>query len=390
MSSSDFLPLCVPRNKELTRFHGYITLWNQQYACEVDFNFQEKDGDKPTTKIRLDPELQRLLSTKQIQHQYNSTNQQSTYQDLLVQRLSQCKNYNSFFSELKDVLEKILKVQHTHKQPTVQDDLASTEYYKQIMSDLDEIGWDKVSDLNTDLSSISVSIKDIAGREHIIKVDVSKNNEYTCTAQLPIQAELKTKNNERITLKKIKIEYEHVLHSLQDFLSTVEDLDQNTWVLDPENPTFAHCMRRIGIGNHSSIQIEIDPKQPKAPPEVRFLGADSIITPIRDAYNQNHHEWVIDSSLRLNLERTMKITFPRRRTVTQNDDDMSEKCSICYSYRMEGKVPDKVCDTCCQPFHSMCLVEWLRSIPKSHTSFDTISGTCPYCSSAISAKVYNK
>jgi len=66
------------------------------------------------------------------------------------------------------------------------------------------------------------------------------------------------------------------------------------------------------------------------------------------------------------------------------------ECGICYSFRLENNVPDKVCDNpkCAKPFHRQCLSEWLRAIPSSRTSFDTIFGECPYCTNQITCK-YN-
>lgn len=39
--------------------------------------------------------------------------------------------------------------------------------------------------------------------------------------------------------------------------------------------------------------------------------------------------------------------------------DFAKDCGICYAYRLEGSVPDQVCDDprCGQPFHQACLYE---------------------------------
>ena len=35
------------------------------------------------------------------------------------------------------------------------------------------------------------------------------------------------------------------------------------------------------------------------------------------------------------------------------------ECGICYSYQLEGEIPEKICEDsrCAQPFHSSCLIE---------------------------------
>lgn len=76
-------------------------------------------------------------------------------------------------------------------------------------------------------------------------------------------------------------------------------------------------------------------------------------------------------------------------TMDVSDTGHGAPCAICYSYRLDDAIPDRVCDNerCARPFHSMCLVEWLRSSADARTSFDTVFGACPYCSEAIFAKV---
>jgi len=79
------------------------------------------------------------------------------------------------------------------------------------------------------------------------------------------------------------------------------------------------------------------------------------------------------------------------------------ECGICYSYRLpvadkkeapgaastgggeQGEMPDRMCDNakCGRPYHRACLVEWLRAIPNTQQSFNTLFGKCPYCQSPI-------
>ena len=91
--------------------------------------------------------------------------------------------------------------------------------------------------------------------------------------------------------------------------------------------------------------------------------------------------------------------------------EFSVECGICYAYRLSvgGALPEIVCDNshCGQPFHYPCLLgvytplfspcwyvtpleahpmggsvfllQWLRGLPTSRMSFNTIFGECPYC-----------
>ena len=86
------------------------------------------------------------------------------------------------------------------------------------------------------------------------------------------------------------------------------------------------------------------------------------------------------------METILQTTFPNSKTSTKEEFQL--ECGICYSYRLETAVPENICDNskCNKVFHSVCLTEWLRSIPTTRQSFDVLFGACPYCSTPISIK----
>jgi E3 ubiquitin-protein ligase FANCL len=139
-------------------------------------------------------------------------------------------------------------------------------------------------------------------------------------------------------------------------------------------------------GNHCSLQVTVDANRPRATPVCSFMGADSITGPLREQFNKNLHKWNSKMTLRENLESLLGIKFPSPKT--SQKEEFSVECGICYSYRLDNALPDRVCDNqkCGKPFHRTCLFEWLRAIPSSRQSFDTIFGECPYCSSPITCK----
>jgi E3 ubiquitin-protein ligase FANCL len=77
---------------------------------------------------------------------------------------------------------------------------------------------------------------------------------------LPEQLDLKWK--EEYTLKNIIEQYYKKTQEYNEFWKVMEFIDKNSWIIEPENPLYSHTSRRIAIGNHSSIQIEINPKSP--------------------------------------------------------------------------------------------------------------------------------
>ncbi|KAJ1989735.1 hypothetical protein H4R33_001962 [Dimargaris cristalligena] len=101
-------------------------------------------------------------------------------------------------------------------------------------------------------------------------------------------------------------------------------------------------------------------------------------------------------SLRRNLECLLGIKLPSKRSGNATEagdlgetEEFSTECGICYSYEVKGVVPDQLCQNpkCHRPFHHQCLVDWLRADPSSRQSFSIIFGDCPYCSEEMSVSM---
>lgn len=55
----------------------------------------------------------------------------------------------------------------------------------------------------------------------------------------------------------------------------LDEIDSNTWVLEPEQPSRSCTSRRIALGNNASVQIDLNPVNARLLPECRFMGADN-------------------------------------------------------------------------------------------------------------------
>ena len=55
----------------------------------------------------------------------------------------------------------------------------------------------------------------------------------------------------------------------------LDEIDSNTWVLEPEHPLRSCTNRRIALGNNASIHVDLNPANPRLLPECRFMGADN-------------------------------------------------------------------------------------------------------------------
>ncbi|KAM1315333.1 hypothetical protein ACFX10_018922 [Malus domestica] len=103
------------------------------------------------------------------------------------------------------------------------------------------------------------------------------------------------------------------------------------------------------------------------------------------------------------LECLLETQLPTPPDVEKNDQMV--ECGICYAQSLPiGKsfsnVDDELRDksgtgtdyafdntSCNKAFHSICLVDWLRSITTRRQSFDVLFGSCPYCSEPVAVKI---
>ena len=203
-------------------------------------------------------------------------------------------------------------------------------------------------------------------------------------------------------LKDVVSQYSSAIASYSDVWSELDQIDRETWVIEPEAPTYAILHRRLALGPRSSVQVTLDPSPgcARAVPEIRFFGSEAAVAPVRASLNRELHTWSLDRSVVANLGEVLGVSLPsaddaraakdNAQTGESGDSGQTAPCAICYSYTLDDEIPAVICDNvhCARPYHSACLLEWLRALPESRTSFDTVFGACPYCSEAISAKVH--
>jgi hypothetical protein len=180
-------------------------------------------------------------------------------------------------------------------------------------------------------------------RKHSILVHID-SNEYPNSiskyeVDLPLNVDLVFKS-----LKDLLKHFDSLIEEYQTFWNLLIDIDENCFVIEPERPLFSHSMRRIAIGKHSSLMIDLNPKNPHSIPEFEFLGAESFINPLRNNLYQNLLKWNSKYSIRSNLENILNFQFPKRSLETEEDLDFSIECGICMCYKLENEIPDKICD----------------------------------------------
>ncbi|EEC19392.1 E3 ubiquitin protein ligase FANCL, putative [Ixodes scapularis] len=165
------------------------------------------------------------------------------------------------------------------------------------------------------------------------------------------------------------------------------DLDARCWVLDPPCPRAGDAYRRIALGKNVSMMVVIDPHTPMTLPRLEFTGPEAEVTLHEKAVQDNVDKWDPSVSISANLSALLGFEVPSRENATSEEVDCT--CGICYSFLLDGAVPDKLCQNsrCSRPFHQSCLSEWMRSLPMVRQNFNMFFGECPYCSEPMSCRM---
>ena len=133
------------------------------------------------------------------------------------------------------------------------------------------------------------------------------------------------------------------------------------------------------VAPSTTLHLVIDPASPLAMPDIKFLGAEQRVAPLKKSLIENLESWTEDEPLLTNLERLLDITLPARSirleamvvdfndlTLLSRDDEGSEdwgvECGICYSFLLGDQLPTITCEDsrCCKPFHPTCLYEYFQ------------------------------
>ncbi|EHB09808.1 E3 ubiquitin-protein ligase FANCL [Heterocephalus glaber] len=263
-----------------------------------------------------------------------------------------------------------------------------SQFYSVLIEEIGTLGWDKLVYVDTCFSTIKVKAEDSSGREHLITVKLKAKHPAEspdCFVDFPVPFSVSW--TPQSSLISIHSQFLAALESLKAFWDVMDEIDEKTWVLEPQKPTRSATARRIALGNNASINVEVDPRHPTMLPECCFLGADHVVKPLGIKLSRNMHLWDPEYSLLQNLKDVLEIDFPTRTILEKSDFTMD--CGICYAYQLDGAIPDQVCNNsqCGQPFHKICLYEWLRGLLTSRQSFNIIFGECPYCSKPITLKM---
>lgn len=273
----------------------------------------------------------------------------------------------------------------------------STSFHRKIYSEVEEVGWEHLARVGNDLSFLSFRVADKKGRVHILEIILDRTYSKcppSIAAKVPYMFDLQWSRGSK--LKDVVEQFQQHLNKLQDFWSTLDDIDSTVSVVFPSHQHSALPDRKINIGNDCSIMLSLNTEDPRALPECRFLGSDVHVDVLRKKWRLNSKRWTKEKTFSDNLAGILGIQLPKPLGVCQNDQQT--ECGVCYAGylpidgelgAMSGSGTDYTCENsnCGRAFHSICLGDWLRSITTTRQSFDVLFGSCPYCSNPVAVKM---
>eukprot|EP00039_Didymoeca_costata_P011727 m.166000 g.166000 ORF g.166000 m.166000 type:complete len:377 (+) comp15269_c0_seq8:346-1476(+) len=260
------------------------------------------------------------------------------------------------------------------------------EYYTKLMEELSACQ-DQIINVNPKLNEIEFAVQDSHGRNHSLQIQLATGYPMTppvISSSLPVEMELKWPR--KATLQTLLKQFELELEKFQGMWMQLEAFDKRSWILEPTENVWKANFRRVVIERSTSILIVLDPRNPKTLPECHFLGPDHKINLLRQRMADSANKWDSEAMVIDNLESVLDIKFVAK---TDEVEDLTPECGICYTYKLEGSIPDKVCEDtrCGRPFHQSCLFEYIRTLPGMRQSFDTLFGDCPYCGTQLRVKM---
>ncbi|KAJ6732716.1 UBIQUITIN LIGASE PROTEIN PHF9 FANCONI ANEMIA GROUP L PROTEIN [Salix koriyanagi] len=255
-----------------------------------------------------------------------------------------------------------------------------SSFYRLVYSEIEEVGWEHLVRFGGDLEFLSFRITDKKGRVHVMEIQLDKTYPQkppSVSAEVPYIFNVKWSVKSR--LKDLVQQFREHLEKLQEFWSTMEDIDHSLCVTNKKELSRATTCRQIDIGNDCLIMLSINAKDPSSLPECRFMGSGLVVNPVRKLWLRNNKRWMKDKTFPENLAFVLETELPRPSHVLENDQQV--ECGICYAQYLpmdeelgsrSGAGTDHTCDntSCGRAFHSVCLVDWLRSITTTRQYVD--------------------
>ncbi|KAJ2277056.1 hypothetical protein EV176_002216 [Coemansia sp. RSA 451] len=218
-----------------------------------------------------------------------------------------------------------------------------------------------------------LKLKDAAGREHSVYVDLSSNVFSSNVEENSVSMESTKLTRYLETLE------ERCSHLVESW-DLLDDIDSTLCVLQPQHPKRHELWRRIAVTSLHTALIDVSPD--RSFPKLTVYGPRTTTLPLNARAKAVRTLWSPTKSARQNIECILQCTLP---SAVFDHKDIKLECGVCFAFVCEKETADQVCanDVCAQPFHRTCLVQWLKSKEDTRQSFTTLFGKCPYCGGNI-------
>ncbi|KAL0586384.1 hypothetical protein ABG067_003997 [Albugo candida] len=310
MARVDISSSLIPEDMSLHSYVGYVQIGSVEVKIRIEGIEGLPGGMHPPT-----PHTATGTSYIPSNFAYNSANY--TQKTWLQKASSLCdfiRDLQEMLSVESDRMARCVASQAVDAPPCTKPPAAS--YYKQLVDDIETIGWESLISLNEALNVLEVQIADQQGRNHSLRVEFASDYPSTCPL-LAVDAPCEFYPPWESTAWNLKGIIDHFrsnfLPQFSAFWDVMDDLDAHCIVLEPSRPQRSMTHRRIAIEKHISIDIEIlDPLRPFSICKLEFFGKETSIECFRRRWSENISSW--DDSghtlLRSNLESILGLCFP--------------------------------------------------------------------------------
>uniref|UniRef100_A0ACD5WE53 Uncharacterized protein n=1 Tax=Avena sativa TaxID=4498 RepID=A0ACD5WE53_AVESA len=206
-------------------------------------------------------------------------------------------------------------------------------FYSSVFAQIEEVGWGLLASATGDdgVSCLAFRVVDEQGRQHLLEITLPMNYPAcapSVAADVPYLPKLQWSKGSR--LKDVVSQFQEHLKILQDYWSTMDDIDKALWVVDPTKPTYAMSHRCIALRDDCYILLHVDAQRPSSLPECRFLGTDGKLERLINNWRKNRKGWNADKTFHENLATVLDFALPQPPSISIKDDQQAD-CGICYA-----------------------------------------------------------
>lgn len=160
------------------------------------------------------------------------------------------------------------------------------------LEQLDELGWGNVFSVDQDFAVVTLVYLE-GTEEFCLKLAFPDEFPHSVprivSSDLPAPTAFDSGWHPGARVGDIFAKFRDEVVRLQPIRNDLREFDSQAWVIDPENPTGKDLFRRIVVQRGVSAQITVDPHVTDGSflPDIKFLGPDHLVTPLRSILNDN-------------------------------------------------------------------------------------------------------